>query len=82
MRTRMPKCAAFVDALRAAFGVQEIDDVIRRGLRPDCNPAHRVFFSESGVTLGTRPLDPVNAVSATDMVIGPPPAIEKKRGQR
>lgn len=82
MRDQMPVCSAFVDALREAFGKEEIDNVIRRGLRPDCKPEHRVFFSEHGVTLGQPAPEPVNAVSAADMVIGPQATITTKRGRR
>jgi hypothetical protein len=52
MRTKMPRCAAFVDALREAFGVEEINSVIKRGLRPEAKPEHRVWFSEAGHVLG------------------------------
>jgi hypothetical protein len=52
MRTKMPHCAAFVDALREAFGVEEINNVIKRGLRPEARPEHRVWFSEAGHVLG------------------------------
>lgn len=52
MRAKMPHCAAFVDALRDAFGVEEINNVIKRGLRPEAKPEHRVWFSEAGHVLG------------------------------
>lgn len=52
MRAKMPCCAAFVDALRAAFGAEEITNVIKRGLRPECEPEHRVHFVEAGHALG------------------------------
>lgn len=52
MRTKMPRCAAFVDDLRAAFGVEEITNVIKRGLRPEAKPEHRVHFVEAGHELG------------------------------
>ena len=48
----MPACAAFVDDLRAAFGAEEINNVIKRGLRPDAKPEHRVHFVEAGHELG------------------------------
>lgn len=48
----MPRCAAFVDDLRAAFGADEINNVIKRGLRPEAKPEHRVQFSEAGHVLG------------------------------
>ena len=52
MRTKMPGCAAFVDALREVFGAEEITNVIKRGLRPESEPAHRVHFVEAGHELG------------------------------
>ena len=52
MRAKMPRCAAFVDALREAFGVEEINNVIKRGLRPEAKPEHRVHFAEAGHELG------------------------------
>ena len=48
----MPACAAFVDDLRAAFGADEITNVIKRGLRPEAKPEHRVYFAEAGHVLG------------------------------
>lgn len=52
MRAKMPRCAAFVDSLREAFGVEEINNVIKRGLRPDAKPEHCVYFAEAGHELG------------------------------
>lgn len=75
----MPRCAAFVDALREAFGAEEINDVIKRGLRPDCNPEHRVYFSEAGYVLG-RPMPEVAGVTAAQMMIGEQ-VVSKKRGR-
>lgn len=48
----MPQCAAIVDDLREAFGVEEISSVIKRGLRPEAKPEHRVHFVEAGHELG------------------------------
>ena len=69
MRAQLPECAAIADALRDAFGREEIDNVIRRGLRPDCDPAHRVYFCEAGTTLGTPAPVPLQAVSGDAMVL-------------
>jgi hypothetical protein len=80
MRDRMPECAAFIDALREAFGAEEINNVIKRGLRPDCKPEHRVYFREGDAVLGQPMLEPANVVTAADMVIGPVFSI-KKRGR-
>lgn len=48
----MPACAAFVDDLRAAFGADEITNIIKRGLRPEAKLEHRVYFAEAGHVLG------------------------------
>lgn len=75
----MPQCAAFVDALREVFGAEEINDVIKRGLRPEADAAHRVYFSEAGYVLG-RPMPEVAGVTGTQMVIGEQ-VVSKKRGR-
>ena len=69
MRAKMPICAAFVDDLREAFGVEDITNVIKRGLRPEASPEHRVLFSESGHVLGLPAPEGVG-VTAAQMVIG------------
>ncbi|WP_338861428.1 hypothetical protein IHE31_00360 (plasmid) [Mycetohabitans rhizoxinica] len=49
MRRSMPQVAAFVDALRAAFGDVEIDSMIARGLAGE-----PVFYAqEGGESIGT-----------------------------
>jgi hypothetical protein len=75
----MPRCAAFVDALREAFGAEEINDVIKRGLRSDCKPEHRVHFSEAGHVLG-HPVQADAGIPASHLVIGPQ-AVSVKRGR-
>ncbi len=55
MRNKMPACAAFVDDLREAFGAEEINSVIKRGLRPECPPELRAHFVEAGHELGRSP---------------------------
>lgn len=70
----MPGCAAFVDDLRAAFGAEEINAVIKRGLRPEARPEHQVRFSEAGQVLG-HPSHAEAGVSAARMVIGPAPVV-------
>jgi len=78
MRDQMPGCTAFVDALRAEFGREDIDNVIRRGLRPDCQPEQRVFFSEAGVTLGQQWVpEPGKTLSVAQMVLAKPKPDEK-----
>ena len=73
MRDQMPGCTAFVDALRAAFGKDDIDNVIRRGLRPDCKPGEQVYFSEAGQVLGKQWVpDPGKTLSVGRMVLVKP----------
>ena len=74
----MPRCAALVDDLREAFGAEEINDVIKRGLRSDAESVHRVHFSEAGHILG-HPVQEVTGISAAQMVLGPQ-VVSKKRG--
>ncbi|HZW25184.1 MAG TPA: hypothetical protein VFF26_06860 [Gallionella sp.] len=47
MREQMPKCAAWVDALRDAFGREFIDDRIRVGLKDGT-----CWFAEAGHYIG------------------------------
>jgi hypothetical protein len=75
----MPRCAAFVDALREAFGVDEINSVIKRGLRVECEGVHRVWFSEAGHVLGRQASDAAPAISVTDIVVGPVLHLPKAR---
>ena len=75
----MPRCAAFVDDLREAFGAAEINAVIKRGLRPEAHRAHRVHFSEAGHVLG-HPLHQAPGVTVAQMVVGPQ-VTAKKRGR-
>jgi len=74
----MPQCAAFVDSLREAFGADEITNVIKRGLRPDAKPEHRVHFVEAGHELGR----PAGALGVE--VVPVLPVVEDKpaRGRR
>lgn len=82
MRTKMPVCAAFVDDLREAFGVEEINSVIKRGLRSDCEPKHRVYFSEAGHVLGQSLPESGRVFSAAQLVIRDQvPAVSGKRGR-
>jgi len=69
----MPKCAAFIDELREVFGVDEMNQVIRTGLRADCKPWQRVYFCEAGEVLGSE-LRPElgKVVSAAQMVLVKP----------
>lgn len=79
----MPICTAFVDDLRAAFGEDEINHVIQLGLRPDCLPEDRVYFSENRHVLGQKPPEPVIAFTGAEIVIGDyKPTPLPTRGQR
>ena len=53
-RERMPWCARVIDGLREVFGRLEINEVIRRGLKPDCEPVARVYLQENGEALGAH----------------------------
>jgi len=79
MRAKMPHCAAFVDALREAFGVEEINSIIKRGLRPECADGHRVWFSEAGHVLGKRAAQEASAIGVADIVVGPVLHLPKAR---
>ena len=49
MRDKMPGVSAFIDAMREAFGKEEIDKQIRAGLKGE-----PVFYArENGYVLGT-----------------------------
>lgn len=77
MRSKMPRCAAFVDDLREAFGVEEINNVIRRGLRPEAKPERQVHFVEAGHVLG-RPVAPDGQLVVPVLPLDTP----AKRGSR
>jgi hypothetical protein len=50
MRDQMPVVTAWIDGMRAAFGTEHIDGVIRAGMK-----GQPVFFaSENGHAFGTR----------------------------
>lgn len=69
LRARMPFVTAVIDDLRAVFGVEAIENQIRKGLHPDC-PADETFFaSEGGLVLGKRAVYPAGAVFITPTVI-------------
>jgi hypothetical protein len=58
----MPEISAFVDALRDAFGAEEINAIVRRG-----RAGEPVFFAcENGMEFGTR-LPPGSAWSAVSV---------------
>lgn len=51
LRETMPETAAWIDALREAFGADSINDSIRRGLKGEPT----FWASEGGTEIGTRP---------------------------
>lgn len=57
MRKEMPDTAAFVDAMRQAFGGDVIDDAIRAGMRGETT----FWASEAGRTVGTPGTVPADA---------------------
>lgn len=70
LRSDMPIVAAFIDDMRAAFGVDVVNAGIRNGLRPDCAPHERFYATENGHTLGAPYVpDPAKVISAEHMVL-------------
>ena len=49
MRDQMPEVAAFIDQMRQAFGKEEIDQQIRRGMRGEPT----FYARERGQVIGT-----------------------------
>lgn len=68
-RENMPACAGFIDTLRDVFGADEINNVIRCGLRPDCQPDQRFFAKEAGHVLGLRYVPSGTVVSGDQMLL-------------
>lgn len=57
MREKMPKVAAWIDELRAAFGAEVIDQAIRRGMREGLGTGSAAGFraSENDHVIGVAP---------------------------
>jgi len=68
-RSQMPLASAFIDDLREAFGVIEIDNAIRRGMRQDCQPLQQFFATEGGKAIGTRYIHAGKIVSGCDLML-------------
>jgi hypothetical protein len=51
MRSAMPQTTAFVDAMREAFGVDDVNEVIKKGMR---GHAWHFWASENGHEIGTK----------------------------
>lgn len=76
LREAMPATAAFIDALRDAFGADMINAAIRAGI--DGQPTF--WASENGQEIGTRAnIDPARIVSAADIHLGPLNPINPKQ---
>lgn len=81
LREAMPATAAFIDAMRDAFGADMIHAAIRAGL--DGQPTF--WARENGQEVGTRAIvDPARVVSAADIHLGPinPANAPKPKGKR
>lgn len=79
LRQKMPLVAAFIDDLRAAFGAECINDIIRAGLQ-----GQPVFHaSENGYQIGT-PLPSVEgkSISMADIDLRPFNAIAAQHDSR
>lgn len=73
LRESMPQVAAFIDELRAVFGVEEINAQIKLGMQG----AQTFHAVENGHEVGTRFREPVKYITADKMVIREKPAKEK-----
>jgi len=66
MRDSMPEVAAFIDAMREAFGKEHIDGQIRLGMQG----ARNTFYAtENGHEVGTKFTEPKSFITADKMVI-------------
>lgn len=78
LRESMPRVAAWIDDLRAAFGADAINGQIRRGLAGE-----PVFHaSEGGREVGMRAPAGGREISAADMVIEKPKKEENSAARR
>lgn len=65
LRAEMPETAAFIDALRGAFGKDEIDAQIKKGMRG----LPGFYASENGHEIGTKAPPARYEISGADMVL-------------
>lgn len=81
LRTAMPATAAFIDAIRDAFGADMINAAIRAGL-----DGQATFWArENGQEVGTRSADqPERTISLADIHLGPmnPANAKQPKGHR
>lgn len=67
LRQAMPETAAFIDAMRDAFGDEMINAAIRAGI--DGQPTF--YASENGQEIGTRaPYSAERTISLADTIVG------------
>lgn len=67
LRQSMPETAAFIDAMRDAFGAEMINAAIKAGI--DGQPTF--YASENGQQIGTRaPYSTERAISLADTIVG------------
>lgn len=67
LRAEMPAVTAWIDSLRAEFGAEAINGIIRGGMAG----LPGFYAAENGHEVGTRPTAPLAQISAAQMVIGP-----------
>jgi len=68
LRHSMPETAAFIDAMRDAFGAEMINAAIKAGI--DGQPTF--WASENGQEIGTRaPYSAGKAIKLSDTLVGP-----------
>lgn len=69
LRETMPETAAFIDACREAFGIENVDPSIKAGIE-----GQPTFWAcENGITVGTKSED--RGIPLSQMQIGPLNAI-------
>ena len=78
LRETMPETAAFVDAMRVAFGVDLINAQIKRGMAGDTFSFHAL---ENGLEVGTA-FVPANSVKLSETQVGPMRLPENQKGSR
>lgn len=74
LRVTMPQTAAFIDACRAAFGKESVDQMIKLGMEG----AETFHAIENGIEVGTPFKEPNNFVTVDKMVIYPKQHVEIK----
>jgi hypothetical protein len=79
LRQTMPETAAFIDAMRDAFGAEMINEAIRAGI--DGQPTF--YASENGQQIGTKaPRRAERTVRLSDTIVGPINATKRDSASR